>query len=161
MKKFVKDFYIYFLFAFSQAIFIFLDYVYTNIGEPLKVHVNLFFVSVIITILTLSIRTIFETAIIKGVSVLFNKSDSLRKIVKALISSMKLPIILAVIFFAIQLIFIQAEAPVYQAFATGCINLFYMIIACINLKKITTSPAFYGFTIYTGIYIIYSIYTII
>lgn len=164
MKRFVKNFNIYFLFVFVQALFIFSDYIYINIGEPLKVHVNLFVVTVVITILTLSIRTIFEAAIIKGVSVLFKKSDSLRGIVKILINSMKLPVILTVTFLAIQLTFIQAEAPVYQVFATSCINLFYMIIACINLKKNNNTPAFYGFALYGGTYIAlqaYNIYTII
>ena len=158
MKRFIKNFYIYFLFILAQTVFIFLDYVYINIDESIDVHITLFLVTATITFISLSIRTIFEAMILKAVSAVFKKTDTLRQIVKTLFNSMRFSIILTAVFGVVQLIFIRREASVYQLTTLGCVNLVYMAAACVKFKKANNNPAFYTFVLYSVCYLAYQIY---
>lgn len=135
MKKFINDFYKYFLFVISQTIFVFCDYIFVNSNEPISVHISLFFITLIVTLLTLTVRTAFEIVYLSIVVKVFKRSFGVRDIVKIMFTSMKYSSILAIIFLIIQLIFIRRTAEIYQIVALSIINILYMVMVCIKLHK--------------------------
>ena len=165
MKRFIKNFYIYFLFIISQTIFLFSDYIYVNAKEPFSVHVSLLFITLIITVLSLTIRTVFEAFYLTIVSKIAKNSMGLRDIAKTMFKSMIYPCLLAVVFLLIQLIFIRNTAEIYQTIASSIINLTYMIFVCINIyKKHSGKAPIIAFAIYTIAYVVmqgYSIFSLI
>lgn len=164
MKRFLKNFYVYFLFILLQTMFLFLDYFYINKNEPFSVHVNLFTITFMVTMLTLSIRTIFEAFCLAAATKILKKPMSLRDIVKTLFHSMRLSVVSALVFLLIQIIFIRNTAEIYQIVAIVCINFMYMILVCANLKKHDNNVAFNTFAVYSFAYLImqgYSVYSLI
>lgn len=162
MKRFIKNFYIYFLFIISQTVFLFSDYIYVNAKEPFNVHVSLFFITLIITVLSLTIRTVFEAFYLTIVSKIAKSTMDLRDIVKTMFKSMIYPCLLAVVFLLIQLVFIRNTAEICQTIALSIINLTYMIFVCINIyKKHRCKAPIIAFAIYTLAYVVMQGYSIL
>ncbi len=161
MKRFIKNFHMYFLFIISQTIFLFSDYIFVNANEPFSVHVSLFFITLIITVLTLSIRTVFEAFYLTVVSKISKNSLGLRDIVKTMFKSMMYPCIVAASFLLVQLVFIRNTAEIYQTIASGVVNLTYMIFVCINIyKKRCGKAPIIAFAVYSLVYVAMQVYNI-
>lgn len=158
MKKRVNGLLIILSLLFVNTAFLTVDY---SFGESLFVKVNLFFIFLVVTFLSLSIKFAFEVFIIQ-MGIKFSSNNlPLKSTIKGCLESYWAFAAVMGLAFIIQVTLIRHENALFQIAAFVVSQILYSIILAINLKRENVGHlAFILLGVYNLLYVIIQVISI-